>query len=589
MADSQKLVLPLEYQEVEYIENTSTTQYIDTGWKRDFNKDIEIEAVIKPSTINKRYCIISDYSSQNQYNMSFEVTGDNFGRVFINAANNLVGTRPYNSNEFNIFKFSYDHTTPSGTLEVNSGSDSKTYQTEVRRIAVDNARIFVDKDSRFNVFNHSFKLKKMRIKEDNVLVRNFIPCYRKSDNEAGLYDTVNDVFYTNQGTGSFTVGANISSWQHSLRKLTTATEAVENPLYSDGTAITSYTIKGNTVQNGTPTPSNPVDVNGVGVRTENLVDDPSTYVNGYINSSGNLVGQSATNLEKTSLFIPIPSGTTELTLSSKDTFPSGANGIWIAIACYSSNTLNSFLGRRTSAEQTLTYEIPEGTKYVRVSLRTYGDTVYCMLNTGSTPLLYEPYGIKIPISSGGVTTNIYLGSTSSTRQIKKLVLDGTEDWSNQYGASLFSTRIIPLALLNFRSAYCNAYKYNPVQSRINDNTQHGDFALQAYINQTTLALKNTNYSDATSFKNYLADQYANGTPVVVWYVLATPETAAVNEPLMKIGDHADTVSNATAIPTTEGANSITVDTTVQPSEFTATWTGWHNATVKEWNSSQWNE
>ena len=38
-------------------------------------------------------------------------------------------------------------------------------------------------------------------------------------------------------------------WLHSLRKLTTTTEAVENPLYSDGTAITSYTIKGNTVQN----------------------------------------------------------------------------------------------------------------------------------------------------------------------------------------------------------------------------------------------------------------------------------------------------------------------------------------------------
>lgn len=38
---------------------------------------------------------------------------------------------------------------------------------------------------------------------------------------------------------------------------------------------------------------------------------------------------------------------------------------------------------------------------------------------------------------------------------------------------------------------------------------------------------------------------------------------------------------APSIPTTEGVNSITVDTTVQPSEFSATWTGWHNASVKE--------
>jgi len=68
-------------------------------------------------------------------------------------------------------------------------------------------------------------------------------------------------------------------------------------------------------------------------------------------------------------------------------------------------------------------------------------------------------------------------------------------------------------------------------------------------------------------------------------MLVTPETGIVNEPLMKIGDYANTVSNATAILTTEGANSITVDTTVQPSEFTATWTGRHDASVKEWDGS----
>lgn len=64
-------------------------------------------------------------------------------------------------------------------------------------------------------------------------------------------------------------------------------------------------------------------------------------------------------------------------------------------------------------------------------------------------------------------------------------------------------------------------------------------------------------------------------------------TEDYNKPLMKIGTYADTLSNAAQIPTTEGANTITVDTTVQPSEFTATWTGWHNATVKEWDGQNW--
>lgn len=45
--------------------------------------------------------------------------------------------------------------------------------------------------------------------DDNELVRDFIPCYRKSDGVIGLYDLVNDVFYTNLGTGQFTKGKNI--------------------------------------------------------------------------------------------------------------------------------------------------------------------------------------------------------------------------------------------------------------------------------------------------------------------------------------------------------------------------------------------
>ena len=45
-----------------------------------------------------------------------------------------------------------------------------------------------------------------KIYDNNVLVRDFIPCYRNSDNVVGLYDLVNNVFYTNQGTGAFTYG-----------------------------------------------------------------------------------------------------------------------------------------------------------------------------------------------------------------------------------------------------------------------------------------------------------------------------------------------------------------------------------------------
>ena len=44
--------------------------------------------------------------------------------------------------------------------------------------------------------------------ESNILVRNFVPCYRKSDNIIGMYDTITRTFYTNKGTDTFIKGPN---------------------------------------------------------------------------------------------------------------------------------------------------------------------------------------------------------------------------------------------------------------------------------------------------------------------------------------------------------------------------------------------
>lgn len=44
------------------------------------------------------------------------------------------------------------------------------------------------------------------IKDNDVVVRHFIPVVRNSDNKPGMYDLVNDVFYINAGTGEFTWG-----------------------------------------------------------------------------------------------------------------------------------------------------------------------------------------------------------------------------------------------------------------------------------------------------------------------------------------------------------------------------------------------
>ena len=275
------------------------------------------------------------------------------------------------------------------------------------------------------------------------------------------YTTVNNKVMLNTGVTLLPYEPYLD-WQHSLRKLTTATEAVENPLYSDGTAITVYTLKGNTVQNGTPTPSAPITVQGVG------------------------------------------------------------------------------------------------------ELETTGE------HSGE---------YKIPISSGGVTTNLYLGSTQTARQIKKYELTGNETFYRDYERNdSWRFYSLPLVQSAMDTGICSHFEYIGTSGvNSSDNIGYSLFSASQFGCRFPKSIANT----VNDFKAWLAQQYAAGTPVTVWYVLATEETATVNEPLMKIGNYADTLSNATAIPTTEGANSITVDTTVQPSEFTATWTGWHDASVKE--------
>ena len=55
------------------------------------------------------------------------------------------------------------------------------------------------------------KIYRFKLYDSEDLIRNFIPCYRRSDNKPGLYDLVTSEFYTNQGTGEFDNGKDIDS------------------------------------------------------------------------------------------------------------------------------------------------------------------------------------------------------------------------------------------------------------------------------------------------------------------------------------------------------------------------------------------
>lgn len=343
-------------------------------------------------------------------------------------------------------------------------------------------------------------------------------------------------------------------------------------LYPNDTTAT-VGLKGNTVQNGTPTPENPVMPQGTGERTGNLFDKSVAIVTKFYATSQNVVAQSdgvhsfVINCAPNTTYTITKIASNRLFVYQTVSFPT--NGIGILQKDSSDTTTQ------------LTFSTTANTNYI-IILFAYEPTSSdptdaeiansIMLNYGPTAKPYEPHGYKIPISSADTTTNIYIGKVVTTRKIKKLVFNGTENWQK-------TTNFLYLSGLNQSSSpdcFCTHYK-GTASSANYTCTMVGNL----------LRVYDSTFSTVEEFKTYLATQYAAGTPVTVWYVLAIPTTGIVNEPLMKIGNYADGVANV-AIPVTAGGDTLSVGTTVQPSEVTVNYKGWHPvADVHECDNGAW--
>lgn len=173
----------------------------------------------------------------------------------------------------------------------------------------------------------------------------------------------------------------------------------------------------------------------------------------------------------------------------------------------------------------------------------------------------------IPITCAGQTVPVYLGQTQTVRRVRKMVLTGEEIGVNKRTSpeNSYSISIDRNGWPASTTGYGISSHF--VRNGTVANLIDGEF----YVGSTAFSFRLNDCTDAAAFRTYLAAQYAAGTPVTVWYVLAEPETAIVNEPLAKIGDYADELSSTDAgvtIPTARGQNTLTVDTDLQPSSVT---------------------
>ena len=192
--------LPSGFQEVEYIESTGT-QYIDTLLN-----------------VSSGMRFVSDFKftrgGTTRYNpiMGTQIDSYPWNGCFLRY------TTEYNAFEFAGYinripisigtKYNVDYTYTPTKLELRLDGVLKDQQT--LNVSITDYSMYLmgfhnggsHQISFLAVYTAKFYI-------NGELVREFIPCYRKSDNEVGLYDIVGNQFYTNQGSGTFLKGADV--------------------------------------------------------------------------------------------------------------------------------------------------------------------------------------------------------------------------------------------------------------------------------------------------------------------------------------------------------------------------------------------
>ena len=191
--------LPQGYQEVEYIES-SGTQYIDTGYKpTGENMRLVIDYMYSTSPNGKS---LFGAESSATFPITFYSRSATTAEFYIGSTYNAVS---YNITTGTRYKLDCHANNGAFTANLNETAKSETYSGSLLKTL--NLFLFTNNGQQSTQLI-SARLYSCQIYDNEILIRDFVPCCRKADNVAGLYDLVNNVFYTNAGSGVFAVGSN---------------------------------------------------------------------------------------------------------------------------------------------------------------------------------------------------------------------------------------------------------------------------------------------------------------------------------------------------------------------------------------------
>ena len=223
-------LLPPEYQRVTYIEgNNSGNTCIDTGWAPGLEFTIKMRASIQTTaqagTPNTRCYLlgvnelVDGASRESDVVMSTSDAADsqpNSSVRWFNSEGTIkyanIPNKPSLPRVGAPFDLEVISTTTTLTQNLTVGGETTTGSNSgwiggwaFSRTMYLGALHRTNSTGYYNT-NHNVRIFSCQIYDGGTLIRDYLPCRRKSDSKPGLYDLINGAFYPNAGTGEFTLG-----------------------------------------------------------------------------------------------------------------------------------------------------------------------------------------------------------------------------------------------------------------------------------------------------------------------------------------------------------------------------------------------
>lgn len=199
--------LPYEYQEVEYLEATGE-QWIDTGRKLEDDKyaiDVTFRNNSPHVNFDPVFGTFGGIDAQNGYRL---IKGDKEGRACISAYTTMSDFYPsleWVDNTIYNVHIERGNVTRNNITINDSKKIEKTHSTSTLKLFHNGQDGSTSYQRHTELYIYHFVLK-----HDGNIIFNLIPCYRKSDHKAGMYDLVSGEFFVNQGTGAdFILGSKV--------------------------------------------------------------------------------------------------------------------------------------------------------------------------------------------------------------------------------------------------------------------------------------------------------------------------------------------------------------------------------------------